>query len=254
MASGKESACQCRRHKRHRFDPLIGKIPWRRKWQPTPVFLPGESHGQRSLVGYSPWGRKGSDMTETTWHTHTLTEHNLQKGWFSLSWVIKTSSVTDDTDAAGSQSLFWKKEKTMVRSDAKLKSSSSTHFSKRCKPPAPPWKGPHFGSINCANLQCKFICVGYRNWLELAVQECVVAVGLELEVSTQDLRAQVGASLVKGDLGGIGSRERHTAGGDGEESLRRKREGCRGDQKTFPTFPSLPRKCPFHTWWWVFWN
>ena len=38
--------------------------PWRRKWQPTPVFLPGESHGQRSLVGYSPWDRKESDMTE----------------------------------------------------------------------------------------------------------------------------------------------------------------------------------------------
>ena len=49
--SGKESTCQRRRH---RFDPWIGKIPWRRKWQPTPVFLPGESHGQRSLVGYSP--------------------------------------------------------------------------------------------------------------------------------------------------------------------------------------------------------
>ena len=41
-----------------RFDPWIGKIPWRRKWQPIPVFLPGKSHGQRSLVGYSPWGRR----------------------------------------------------------------------------------------------------------------------------------------------------------------------------------------------------
>ena len=40
---------------------------WRRKWQPSPVFLPGESHGQRSLVGYSPWGRTESDMTEVTW-------------------------------------------------------------------------------------------------------------------------------------------------------------------------------------------
>ena len=40
------------------FDPWVGKIPWRRAWQPTPVFLPGESHGQRSLVGYSPWGRR----------------------------------------------------------------------------------------------------------------------------------------------------------------------------------------------------
>ena len=46
------------------FDPWVRKIPWRRKGQPTPVFLPGESHGQRSLVGYSPWGPKESDMTE----------------------------------------------------------------------------------------------------------------------------------------------------------------------------------------------
>ena len=40
------------------FDPWVRKVPWRRKWQPTPVFLPGKPHGQRSLVGYSPWGRK----------------------------------------------------------------------------------------------------------------------------------------------------------------------------------------------------
>ena len=46
------------------FDPWVGTIPWRRQGQPTPVFLPGESHGQRSLVGYSPRGRKESDMTE----------------------------------------------------------------------------------------------------------------------------------------------------------------------------------------------
>ena len=49
------------------FDPWVRKIPWRRKGQPTPVFLPGKSHGQRSLVGHSPWGCKESDMTE---HTH----------------------------------------------------------------------------------------------------------------------------------------------------------------------------------------
>ena len=52
-ASGKEPACQCRRRKRCRFDPWVGRIPWRRAWHPTPVFLPGESHGQRGLVGYS---------------------------------------------------------------------------------------------------------------------------------------------------------------------------------------------------------
>ena len=46
------------------FHPWVGKIPWRRAWQPTPVILPGESHGQRSLAGYGPWGRKQLDMTE----------------------------------------------------------------------------------------------------------------------------------------------------------------------------------------------
>ena len=46
-------------------------ISWRRKWQPTPVFLPGESYGWRSLEGHSPWGLKESDTTEVAWHTHT---------------------------------------------------------------------------------------------------------------------------------------------------------------------------------------
>ena len=51
--SGKESICQCRRRKRFWFNPWLRKNPWRRKWKPTPKFLPGKSHGQRSLVGYS---------------------------------------------------------------------------------------------------------------------------------------------------------------------------------------------------------
>ena len=63
-ASGKEPACECRRCKRCEFYPCGGKMPWKKAWQPTPAFLPGESHGQRSLVGYSPWGRKELDMTD----------------------------------------------------------------------------------------------------------------------------------------------------------------------------------------------
>ena len=59
--SGKGHTCQCRRQG---FDPYVGKIPWRRKWQLMPVFLPGKPHGQRSLAGYSPWGCKESDTTE----------------------------------------------------------------------------------------------------------------------------------------------------------------------------------------------
>ena len=63
------SVClQCRRP---RFNPWVGKIPWRRAWQPTPVFLPGESQGQRKLSGYSPWGQKVSDMSEQL-STHML--------------------------------------------------------------------------------------------------------------------------------------------------------------------------------------
>ena len=67
--SSKEPACQCRRCKRLRFDPWVGKIPWRREWQPTPVFLSGEFHGQRNLAGYSPWGRKELDTTEQLYFT-----------------------------------------------------------------------------------------------------------------------------------------------------------------------------------------
>ena len=52
--------------KRSRFDPWVGRISWRRKWQLTPVFLAGKSHGQRSLVVYSPWGHKESDTMEAT--------------------------------------------------------------------------------------------------------------------------------------------------------------------------------------------
>ena len=68
-ASGKEPSCQCRRYKRPGLSPWVGEIPWSRKWQPTPVFLPGESHGQRSLVGYTPWGHKELGTTEATAHT-----------------------------------------------------------------------------------------------------------------------------------------------------------------------------------------
>ena len=59
-SDGKASACNAGAW----FHPWVGKIPWRRKWHPTPVLLPGKSLGPRSLVGYSPWGRKESDTTE----------------------------------------------------------------------------------------------------------------------------------------------------------------------------------------------
>ena len=71
-ASTKESSCHSRGCKRLRFDPWVRKIPWRRNWKPTPVFLAGKLHGQRSLAGYSPQGHKEEDTTEQE-HTHTNT-------------------------------------------------------------------------------------------------------------------------------------------------------------------------------------
>ena len=64
MAQWLRIRLQCRGLRRHRFNPWVGKMPWRRRWQPTPAFLPGESHGQRSLAGYSLWVRKELDVTE----------------------------------------------------------------------------------------------------------------------------------------------------------------------------------------------
>ena len=78
-ASGKESACQCMRHRRRGFCPWIGKMPWDRKWEPTPVFLLGKSHGQRSLAGYSLQGCKESDTTEVTQHTFMLSGVGLAR-------------------------------------------------------------------------------------------------------------------------------------------------------------------------------
>ena len=68
--SGKQPSCQCRRHKRHGVNPWVRKI-WSRKRPPTPVLLPGKFHGQRSLVGYNPWGCKESDTTEHTAQLYT---------------------------------------------------------------------------------------------------------------------------------------------------------------------------------------
>ena len=79
-ASGKELASQCRRHKRLRFKPCVGKSPWWRARQSTPVFVPGESHGQTSLVGYSTQGHKMSDTTEQP-STHTCTHSAVFQRW-----------------------------------------------------------------------------------------------------------------------------------------------------------------------------
>ena len=82
-ASGKEPACRWRTHERLSFSPWVGKILWSRKWQPTPVFLPGKFNGQRSLAGYSTWGCKESDVAE---HMETVPSF-----FYILTYLILTT-------------------------------------------------------------------------------------------------------------------------------------------------------------------
>ena len=100
---GKEPTCQCRSRE---FDPWVGKIPWRRKWQPIPVFLPGKSHGRRSLGGYSPWGRQESDTTEWLKHNSRFTTRcpcyceilhpgKLCAGHFTVTFLLNPPSHED---------------------------------------------------------------------------------------------------------------------------------------------------------------
>ena len=88
---GKEPTCQCRRHKRHRFHPYNRKIPWSKKWQPTPVFLPGKFHGQRMFVAYSPWGHKELDD-----YSHEIKRHLLlgRKAMTNLDSVLKSRDIS----------------------------------------------------------------------------------------------------------------------------------------------------------------
>ena len=79
-------------NKRHSFNPWVRKIPWRRAWQPTLVFLPGEFHVQRSLESYSSWGGKESDTTKGLTHTHThplFQKTALGPVIIPISWVQK---------------------------------------------------------------------------------------------------------------------------------------------------------------------
>ena len=94
--SGKETTYQCRRHKRLRFDPWVRKISWMKAWQPTSVFLPGGSHRQRSLAGYSKHSYEELDATEVT-YTHgtvELTKIHIHAQGFSCSSVGKESACS----------------------------------------------------------------------------------------------------------------------------------------------------------------
>ena len=107
--NGEESACQCRRHKRCRFDPWVGKIPWRRKWQPALVVLHGKLCGQRSLVGCSPWIAKTWTQLSNWAYTHTHTQAQSRQRaslWgekqnhSSFLWIVLRNSISSGTSLA----------------------------------------------------------------------------------------------------------------------------------------------------------
>ena len=103
---GKEFTCQCTSCRRPRFNPWVRKIPWRRKWQPTPVLLPGESHGQRSLVGYSPWWsqRVRYDWaTECFLHGQCCSDSVRQRH----EWDIGSALLHSCVDKTASQATSW---------------------------------------------------------------------------------------------------------------------------------------------------
>ena len=132
VARGKEPACHCRRHKTHGFDPGVGKILWRRVLQRTPIFLPEESHGQRSLEDYSPWGHKELDMTER------YSMHPSLTNW-SLNWIpqrrangprsIPSSHIQRPSNLGETRSHWWKDATSQQRKKKNLYSDYKRHTS-----------------------------------------------------------------------------------------------------------------------------
>ena len=97
VAQQERICLRCRRCGRHGFNPWVRKILWRRKWQSPPVFLPGKSQRQWSLVGYSPYGHKESDTTERArahTHTHTHTQRIYNMGVIKCWLIVNYSYLT----------------------------------------------------------------------------------------------------------------------------------------------------------------
>ena len=127
----KEPACQCRRCRKHGINPWVRKIPWRRKWQPTPVFFPGKSHGQRSLVGCSPHGVVKS-QTQLSEHTFTRKAHysvfssflihcpKLVRNHFGLPESISQKIMAPHTSTLAWK-IPWTEEPGMLQSTGSLR-------------------------------------------------------------------------------------------------------------------------------------
>ena len=127
---------KCRRHKRPPFHPWVRKTPWRRAWQPTPVFLPGDSHGQSSLVGYSPWvcKRVRHDLvTEQHINLHAFVRHLLSAGTNVCS-SVKLPQIPMKNTALTLQSF-----------------RSTSHHPMSSPPPSPPGGGLTIAQGTCGS-------------------------------------------------------------------------------------------------------
>ena len=123
-ASGKEPTCQCIRCG---FHPWVRKIPWRRAWQPTPVFLPGESHGQRSLAGSSPCGCTVLNMTEATSCAKlTLSSESYGEIWILFFWTLGYKILKPGTFAA----ISYRKSKVILRKNKIFRENNKKKISK----------------------------------------------------------------------------------------------------------------------------
>ena len=140
MASLVAQTVKCLQCGRPGFNPRFGKIPWRRKWQSTPVPLPGKSHGQRSLIGYSPWGHKELDMTKQLHFHLSSSVHRDSPGKTTgvschalLQGIIPNPAVELRSPALQEDSLLFKPpgkpKNTRAGSLSLLKGNFQTHES-----------------------------------------------------------------------------------------------------------------------------
>ena len=143
--NGKESTCQCRRCN---FDPRVRKIPWRRKWQPSPVFLPGKSHGRQSLVGYCQWGLNELDTTERL-HFHFKYPRSSE---YLLNFLLKTKTF----GYWGFKGTMKRNSTIQIKSDqishSVVSNSLRPHESQHARPPCPS-PTPGINSDSCPSSQ-----------------------------------------------------------------------------------------------------
>ena len=124
VPGGTEPTCHHRSHIRLRSDPWVRKIPWRRAWQPPPVFLPGESRGQRSLAGYGPWGRRVRQDWSGLARTHTRMVVLLQV-FSGISTLF--SLCRSNAGGIGLYTTFLRNVYFLIREESQFNKNSHTH-------------------------------------------------------------------------------------------------------------------------------